>query len=322
MTSGYLLRRLLQVLPAVAGIVVVTFVVVHLAPGDPVVALAGESGDEAYLELMRAKFGLDRPLPAQFVTYAGNLLRGDLGVSYLQGRPVVAVIGDRLPATLLLMATAVTLSTTAGVALGALAARRPFGRMDLAVNATALVGSATPAFWLAQLALLTLAFRAGLFPVQGMTDARSAPGGLARAADVAHHLALPALVLAASQVALVARLTRTGLVQQLGAQYVRTARAKGISAGRVLVGHALPNALLPVVTVIGSRMVGFLFSSAVLVEVVFAWPGLGQLLLSATQTRDYPILLGLVLLVALSVVVANLLTDLTYGWIDPRIRYD
>ncbi len=319
MSHAYVLRRLLQVLPAVAGIVVVTFVVVHLAPGDPVVALAGQSGDEAYYRFMRAKFGLDQPLPAQFLTYAGNLLTGDLGVSFVQGRPVSAVIGDRLPATLLLTLPALVLSSVAGILLGAVAARRPLGPVDVAVNGAALVGYATPSFWLAQLALLTLAFGAGLFPLQGMADAREATNGLARVADVAHHLVLPVLVLAAAQLAHVTRLTRSGVVREMAAGYVRTARSKGVGLRPVLARHALPNALLPVVTVIGARL-GWLFSSAVLVEIVFAWPGLGQLLLTATQTRDYPVLLGLVLLVALTVVLANLLTDFAYGWIDPRIR--
>ncbi len=321
MTPRYVVRRVVQILPSLATIVVATFALIHAAPGDPIVALAGEAGDEAYYEFMREKYGLDRPLPQQFATYAGNLLQGDLGISFTHGRSVTSVIAERLPATLLLMVTALTVSSAVGVGLGLLAARQPFGRLDLAVNTSALVGYATPAFWLAQLALLLLAFEAGLFPIQGMTDAANPSRGFAHVLDVAHHLALPALVLAASELALVARLTRTGLLRELSTGYVRTARSKGVASGSVLVRHALPNAVLPVVTVIGTRL-GLLFSGAVLVEIVFAWPGLGRLLLSATQTRDYPILLGLVLLVAVSVLVANLITDLTYGWIDPRIRYD
>jgi peptide/nickel transport system permease protein len=319
-SSRYLLRRLAQALPTVAGIVVVIFFLIHLAPGDPIVALAGEGGDEAYYRLMRAKFGLDRPLPEQFVTYAGNVLSGDLGQSFVHRRPVVEVIFERLPATLLLMGSALALSSAAGIVVGALAARRPFGPFDLGVTAGSLVAYATPVFWLAQLALLTLAFRAGLFPVQGMTAARAPDAGLGRLVDVGRHLVLPATVLAASELALVTRLTRSGLLQEMGRDYVRAARAKGLTTARVLGRHALPNALLPVVTIIGGR-VGFLLSGAVLVEVVFAWPGLGRLLLSAAQARDYPVLLGMFLLVAFSVVVANLITDLVYARIDPRVRY-
>lgn len=320
MSARYLLRRLAQALPTVVGIVVVTFFLIHLAPGDPIVALAGESGDEEYYRFMRTKFGLDRPLPEQFVTYAGKVLNGDLGESFVHGRPVAQVIVERLPATLLLMGSALVLSSASGVVLGALAARRPFGAFDLGITAGSLVAYATPVFWLAQLALLTLAFRARLFPIQGMTAARAAHGGLAGLVDVARHLVLPATVLAASELALVTRLTRSGLLQEMGKDYVRVARAKGVTTRRVLGRHALPNALLPVVTIIGGR-VGFLLSGAVLVEVVFAWPGLGRLLLSAAQTRDYPVVLGMFLLVAFSVVVANLITDLVYARIDPRVRY-
>jgi peptide/nickel transport system permease protein len=317
---SYVARRLLQVVPATAAIFIVTFAVVHLAPGDPVTAIASGNGDQAYFEFMRRKYGLDRPLLQQFGTYVANVFQGDLGVSFGQGRRVSELIAERVPATLLLMGSALVISSVGGTLLGMLAARRPFGVMDLGVSTVALVGYALPVFWLAQLALLTVAFETGWFPIQGMTDARAGYTGMAAVVDVARHLALPALVLAASEVALVARVTRTGLIQQDVEDYMRTARSKGLSSTGSMARHALPNALLPVVTVIGSR-VGTLFSGAVLVETVFGWPGLGRLLLDAAGTRDHPILLGLVLLVAFSVVLANLVTDLVYGLIDPRIRY-
>jgi len=320
MNRRYVVRRLLQVLPAVASILIVTFAIVHAAPGDPVVAVAGESGNQEYYDFMRNKFGLDRPLPQQFVTYTGNVLTGDLGTSFAQGQRVTALIAERVPVTLLLMGTAVLLSTFGGIALGALAARRPFGPFDLAVSTTALVGYALPVFWLAQLAMLTIAFRTGWFPIQGMTDARANYTGWAHIPDVARHLALPALVLAASELALVTRMARTGILTEMDQDYVKVAQAKGLSASGALVHHALRNALLPVVTVIGTR-IGFLFSGAVLVETVFGWPGLGRLVLSAAQTRDHPVLLGMVLLVAFCLVLANLLTDLVYARVDPRIRY-
>jgi peptide/nickel transport system permease protein len=318
--ARYVARRVLQVLPTVLGILVVTFAVIQLAPGDPVVAVASGNGDAEYYAFMREKFGLDRSVPAQFLTYTANVLQGDLGVSFAQGRSVTDLIGERLPATMLLMGTALALSTVGGVVLGALAARRPFGPVDLTVSSVALVGYALPVFWVAQLALLLIAYRTGWFPIQGMTDARAAYTGWAHVADVARHLALPALVLAVSEVALVARVTRSGLLQERAREYVRTAAAKGLSTTGALVRHALPNALLPVVTIVGSR-VGFLFSGAVLVETVFGWPGLGRLLLAAAEQRDHPVMLGMVLLVAFSVVLANLLTDFAYAYIDPRIRY-
>ncbi|HWI02440.1 MAG TPA: ABC transporter permease, partial [Acidimicrobiales bacterium] len=190
MNRRYVVRRLLQVLPAVASILIVTFAVVHAAPGDPVVAVAGESGNEEYYAFMREKFGLDRPVHEQFWTYSTNVLRGDLGVSFVQGREVVDLILERVPATLLLMGTALVVSTVGGVVLGALAARRPFGPFDLGVSTGALVGYALPSFWLAQLAMLTIAFRTGWFPIQGMTDARADYTGLAHYLDVARHLVL------------------------------------------------------------------------------------------------------------------------------------
>ena len=321
MSARYAVRRLAQVVLAVAGILTVTFFIIHAAPGDPAVALAGEGADPAYVETVRAEFGLDRPLPHQFAAWVSHVVRGDLGNSLIGGEPVTDVIGDRVPATLLLVGTALVVSALAGVLLGFLVARRPFGAFDATVTTTCLVGYATPAFWLAQVAVVFLAFRAGWFPVQGMTDAREIYTGWAHVRDVAHHLVLPAAVLAFSELALVARLTRTSLIAELGKDYVRTARAVGLSERRVVGVHALRNALLPVVTVIGSR-VGAVFSGAVLVETVFAWPGLGQLLISSTRNRDYPVLLGLVLLASAAVVVTNLITDLVYGRIDPRIRYE
>src|SRR3954452_11127897 len=192
MNRRYVFRRLLQVLPAVASILIVTFAVVHFAPGYPVVAVAGERGDQAYYDFMRAKCGLDRPLPAQFLTYSHDVLRGDLGVSYVQGERVSTLIAERIPATMLLVGSALVLSTVGGIALGALAARRPFGPFDLSVSTLALVGYALPVFWLAQLAMLTIAFKTGWFPIQGMTDARGNWTGWHHVFDVARHMALPA----------------------------------------------------------------------------------------------------------------------------------
>src|ERR671936_114469 len=320
MSARYLLRRLAQVVPAVAAILVVAFIVVHAAPGDPVVALAGQSGDAAYYDFIRAKFGLDRPLHEQLLVYVGHVLRGDFGQSFVHGRPVLAVVAERLPATLLLMATALALSSVAGGLLGVAMARHADGVADLTLRTLAMVGFATPSFCLAQLAALTLALGTGLFPVHGITDARHTWSGWRHAADVLHHLALPALVLAAGELALTTRLVRVGLRQALATDYVRAARARGLPE-RAVVRHALRNALLPVVTVIGGR-IGMLCTGAALVETVFAWPGEGQLMLSAIQTRDTPVLLALFVLVSLAVIVANVVTDLTYVWLDPRIRYE
>ncbi len=319
MNGWYVVRRLLQVAPAVLGIVVVTFVLVHLAPGDPVDALAGEGASEAYLDSLRVEYGLDRSLPTQLLAYAGNVLRGDFGVSIVQGRPVSELVRARLLPTLLLTSSALVLSAVGALLLGQLAARRPFGMFDLTLNTATLVLYAMPAFWLAQIVVLTVALRTGWFPVQGFTDARGQFTGAARVVDLAHHLVLPSLVLAASEVALLARITRTGLLQEVGQDYARTARAKGLDEAQVVSRHALLNVALPVLTVVGSR-VGFLLSGAVLVETVFAWPGLGTLLVESARAQDYPVALALVILAAGSVVLANLVTDLLYASVDPRVR--
>jgi len=318
--SQYLLRRLLQIPPMLLGIVVFMFVLVHIAPGDPIVALAGEYGDEAYYAQMRAKFGLDRPLPEQLARYLSTLLRGDLGYSYSQGQPVLQIILSRMPTTLLLMVTALTLATTVGIGLGALAARRPHSATDVSITALSLFGYALLVFWLAQMMIFVLAAQLDWFPTHGLTSARERYTGLRLVLDVAHHLALPATALALNNVALVTRLTRAGLLEALTQPYTLAARAKGVAERRVLLHHALRNALLPVVTVVGGQ-IGFLFAGAVLTESVFAWPGLGRLVLDATFARDYPVLLGMFLLISLTVILANLITDVTYAFLDPRIHY-
>ena len=319
MTARYVARRLAQVLPAVAGVLLIGFLLIQLAPGDPILALAGESGDAEYYEFMRQKFGLDRPLPDQLWAYFSNVIRGDLGVSYVHGRSVAAVIGERLPATVLLTSAALVLSSIVGIGLGIYGGLRYRHPDDLLLNVTALSFYAAPVFWVGQLALLTLALGLGWFPVQGMTTAGASFTGFAAVRDVAAHLALPALVLAAQEIAAVTRLTRVGLINELASDHVRTARGKGLAERIVIVRHGLRRTLLPVVTVIGGR-IGHLVSGAVVVELVFGWPGLGRLLVGAMQNRDTPILLGMFLLVATSVIIANLLTDLVYGWLDPRIR--
>lgn len=320
MTVRYVGWRLAQVVPTCAGILLVGFLLIQLAPGDPVLALAGQNGNEAYYAFMRAKFGLDQPLPTQLAVYAGNVLRGDFGDSYVQGRPAMDAILERLPATVLLAGTAIVLSTFGGIAFGVLAASRPRGVRDIGVSTISLGLYAAPVFFVGQLAVLALAVGLGWFPVQGMTSARNPVTGWALVLDVARHLVLPAFVLAAAEFAAIARLARAGLLDELGRDHIRTARAKGVPERSVLLKHGLRRALLPVVTVIGGR-IGYLISGAVVTEVVFGWPGVGQLLLNSIQNRDAPIVLGLFVVMALIVVFANLVTDLTYAVIDPRIRY-
>lgn len=320
MNRRFVARRMLQIPPTVLGILMVAFAMVHLAPGDPILALAGEHGDDAYYAFMRHRFGLDLPLPQQFIAYVVRVARGDLGSSFVYGRSVMDVIGERVPATLLLTGSALLIAVAVALPLGILAARRPGSASDIVIVGAGLAIFSAPVFWIGQLAMLTFALHLGVFPVQGMTDAGTMTIGLERARDVVAHLALPSVVLALHEIVVLMRVTRVGLLQELTRDHVRTARAKGVSEWRVLLRHALPRALFPIIAVIGLR-IGQLLAGAVVVEVVFGWPGMGRLLLSGLEARDVPVLLGLFLLMSFAVILVNLATDLVHEARDPRIRF-
>ena len=320
-SSGRLLiRRALQSVLLILALITINFFLIHLAPGDPAHILAGQSGDEKYYEFIRAKFGLDRPLGTQLWIYLTSVLRGDFGYSLGYQQPVIAVIFERVPATLLLMLSAVTFSAVTGVVLGVEAARRKNTFPDRAINTFTLVGYSVPSFSVGHLLLIVFALYLGLFPAQNMSSAGQELSGLDYWLDVLSHLVLPMMTLAIVYLAQVMRLTRTSMLNVLGENFITTARAKGLKEGRVIYGHALRNALLPVITLIGSDF-GTLLSGAVLVETVFAWPGLGRLMIDSLAMRDYPVLMGLFLLMSTSVAVVNFITDLTYAVLDPRINY-
>jgi len=319
-SGRYALRRLGQMLLLLLGILAINFALIHLAPGDPIYMLAGQSGDERYYAEQRARYGLDRPLPEQFVRYAAGVLHGDLGYSFTYARPVLEVIAGRVPASLLLSVTALVLATVFGLALGVAAGARPGTALDAGANLLALLGAATPAFFLGQILMLVFAAGLGWFPIQGMRTARAALTGWPELLDVARHLVLPALTFCLLQLALIVRLTRVSLREALAEDFVRTARAKGLPPHLLLSRHALRHALLPVVTVVGGHA-GTIMTGAVLTEIIFAWPGLGRLLYDATLARDYPLLLALLLLASLVVLLANLAVDLLYAALDPRVRY-
>lgn len=316
----YLLRRLLQIVPMLIGIGTLTFLMIHLAPGDPIVALSGEFSTAEYQRQQEAYYGLDRPLYEQYFRYLANVLRGDFGTSYYFKQSVTSVVFERLPATLLLIIPSLFLSSTIGIWLGAVSAQQRHSIFDFGIISGALTSYAMPIFWFAQLLLLLFALQLDWFPVQGIQDVRANYSGWRLWLDVAYHMILPVVTMTSQQLALIVMLTRSGLHNELRQDYVRTAQAKGLSASRVLRRHALRNALLPVVTVIGHR-IGFLFAGAVLTETVFAWPGLGRLVISASLNRDHPLILGLFLFIGIAVLIANLLTDLAYAILDPRIRY-
>ncbi len=319
-SGWFLIRRLIQSLILILILILVNFLLIHLAPGDPVHLLAGQSGDEKYFEFIRAKFGLNQSLASQLWIYLTSVLRGDLGYSLGYKQSVFGVIIARIPATLLLTISAVLISSGAGVVLGVEAARRENSWTDRSINAFALAGYSVPSFSVGHLLLIVFALRLGLFPTQNLSSATQEVAGLAYGVDVLSHLVLPVTTLAIVYVAQIMRLTRTSMLNVLSENFVIAARAKGVSEGRVLYGHALRNALLPIVTVVGHDF-GMLLSGAVLVETVFAWPGLGRLMLDALAMRDYPVLMGLFLMISVSVIVVNLIVDLTYSALDPRIRY-
>lgn len=317
--KGRLLRRFIQSIILILLIIVFNFFLIHIAPGDPVNYLAGQSGDEQYFALIRAKFGLDQPFLTQLLVYLSNVLRGDLGYSLSHQQPVLAVILARLPATLLLVIPSIVIAAVLGIVLGVESARRPDSAFDRVINTFALLGHSLPAFSIGMLLLLLFSLQLGLFPAQGATSANQDFSGLAYVVDFISHLALPCLTLVIVQLAQILRLTRAEMMYVLEENYITAARAKGIGQTRLLYVHGLRNALIPVVTVIGSDL-GMLLSGAVLVETVFAYPGLGRLMLEAIAARDYPVLLGLLITTSTGVAIANFVTDSLYPMLDPRIK--
>ena len=318
-----LLSRLLQGLALVVAVVVLNFVLVHAAPGDPVETIAGASGgmsEELKAEL-RTQYGLDKPLVAQLGVYLGKIAQGDLGYSYFFNVPVSELIIERLPATLLLVLASVVMAFLIGTTLGVLSARKPNGLLSQLVNVVSLIGFAAPVFWTGMLLVILFASVLPWFPISGMRSVELATNasGWASIIDVLHHLVLPTATLALVYVAQYSRLARASMLDVLGSDFIRTARAKGLSEGIVLYKHALRNAVLPVITILGLQF-GNVLAGAILVETVFNWPGLGRLAFESVLRRDYPTILGVLLFSSIVVVVMNQVTDLAYRVIDPRIK--
>jgi len=322
--ASFVSTRLGKALLVMLGVVVINFFLIRLAPGDPAMVMAGESGagDAAFVQNLRQQFGLDQPQLVQLGLYLKGVASLDLGFSYRNHVPVLELILDRLPATLLLMAAAFVISIVVGVALGALAARTRYrGRhrwLDGVIMTSAMVLYATPLFWLSLLAIIVFSVLLGWLPAFGMENVMAGLSGWARIADIAQHLVLPACSLAVFFIAVYARLTRAAMLEVMGMDFVRTARAKGVPAGRVLRVHILRNALLPVVTFAGVQL-GQLAGGALLTETVFSWPGIGRLMFDALLQRDYQLLLGIFLVTSAMVVGFNLMADLLHRFLDPRI---
>lgn len=312
----YVVHRLALAVPVLLGISVVVFLMLKLIPGDPAVALLGPQAEPRDIEMLRRAWGLDRPVHEQYLTWLGHVLRGDLGLSLEQRLPVAHLVLTRFKNTVILTVASVLLSLALGLTAGVVSATRPRSVFDRLTMVAALFANSMPAFWLGLVLIFIFSLRLGWFPVSGMYSIRG-EGGIV---DLLHHLVLPAVTLGGATTAIVARLTRSSMLEVIRQDYVRTARAKGLVERRVVLGHALRNALLPVVTVVGLQ-VGFLLGGAVLTETVFSWPGVGLQLYRAISTRDIPLIQGSVLLIAVTFVVINLAVDLLYALLDPRIRY-
>ena len=304
--SGYILRRLVLAVPTLVGVTVVVFALIRLIPGDPARLVLGLQASEEEVQRLRVQLGLDQPLPVQYARFLARLLQGDLGRSVVTGEPVLREIGARLPATVQLAVTSTVVATLAGVAAGVVSATRQYSWWDYAVMTVALFGISLPVFWLGLMLMLLFSVHLRWLPA----------GGYGTPA----HLVLPTVTLAAFSVAIIARMTRSSLLEVLHQDYVRTAWAKGLNSRAVVLRHALKNALIPVVTVIGLQF-GGLLGGAILTETVFAWPGMGRLLVGAIVARDYPVVQGTVLVFAALFTLVNLAVDVLYAYVDPRIHY-
>jgi ABC-type dipeptide/oligopeptide/nickel transport system permease component len=305
--TRWIFRRLLALVPVLLGVTFLSFMLLYVVPGDPVQAVAGERYDEAVLAELRAELHLDDPLLLRYGRFLGGLLHGDLGVSYVTREPVRDAIAETFPRTLRLALAAMAIAILLGVGLGTAAAARPGSWIDRGAMLMASAGISVPVFWLGMVLILVFSMKLHWLPPSGFGD-----GDL-------RHILLPAFTLGAASAALIARMTRASLLEVLGQDYIRTARAKGLHPLRVLFVHGLRNALLPVVTVVGNDFGSYL-SGSVLTERIFAWPGLGRYTLEAVAKRDLPAIQGSILVMALVFVLVNLLVDLSYAWIDPRTR--
>ena len=333
--ARYLLRRLALTIPILLGVSLLVFLMLHSAGGDPAQSILGARADPESIAKLRQELGLDRPLLVQYVAFLSGAVRGDFGRSYRSNTPVTTEIAARFPATIELAIAAMAIAMVTGVVFGTLAAVRRHSLLDYVSSTVVLLGVSIPTFWLGLILIIIFGLWMRWLPISGRVDPRlgadpSLPfltlasvlhGNWAVAKDALRHLILPALTLAAWPAAIVARMTRASLIESLGQDYVRTARGKGLPEQLIVVGHAARNALLPVLTVVGLEF-GTLLGGAVVTETIFSWPGLGQLTVTAIGARDYQMVQGVVVLLGAVFVLLNLLVDVLYAVLDPRIRYE
>ena len=303
----YLIRRLLQTVPVLLGVATLVFALIHLVPGDPAQSMLGEGASPGEVTALRHSLGLDRPLFTQYLSFLGGIAHGNLGTSFRYGTPVAREIGARLYRTLQLALAAMAVALLVALPLGIVAAVFRKTMIDHAAMTAALAGISMPNFWLGPLLAILFSVRLGWLPVAGT-------GTLA-------HLVLPAVTLGAALAAILARMTRASVLEELRELYVLAARARGLSRTRAVVRHAFRNSLIPIVTIVGLQF-GAVLTGTIITETIFAWPGVGRLLIQSISFRDYPLVQGCILFIAVTYVFVNLLTDLAYGWLDPRIRFD
>ncbi len=312
----YILRRLVALIPVLLGISLLVFLLLQLVPGDPALALLGPMARPEDLENLRKGLGLDQPLPVQYFRWLGNVLQGDLGRSIQQRSPVLDILTERYVNTLVLTVAATLVSLVIGIPAGIISATRQYSIFDRISMLLALFGNSMPAFWLGLMSILIFSLRLRWFPAAGMWPIT----GDRTIGALLHHLTLPAVTLGIAAAAVTARITRSSVLEVIRQDYVRTAHAKGLRESKIVRRHVLRNAMLPVLTVVAVQF-GFLLGSAVITETVFSWPGLGFALFNAISVRDFPVVQGGILMVATSFVLINLLVDIAYAWVDPRIRY-
>ena len=316
----YLLTRISQI-PITLGIILgISFFLIHAAPGDPVAALAGYYVTKEYRDLIIQHYGLDQPLITQSFKYFKNVVTGDFGDSYYFKAPVFAVISTRVLPTLLLIVPSVLLSTFFGIVLGMLTVRFKSYTIGIGIPILATIIYALPTFWLGYLLILFFSVNLNIFPIQGMSNPRYSLEGWEYYIDIFKHLALPLLTMVLTQLAQVVLLVKSRLSEEIQRPYFKAALSKGLKRQSAIFNHALPNAMLPIVTVLGTRF-GFLITGSILTETVFAWPGLGRLMIIAIEVRDYPLVLGILFMLSLIILILNLITDLIYTILDPRINF-
>lgn len=319
----YVIRRSLIIIPLLIGISIITFSILRVAPGDPVTTLYGAANPQVpqyVLDRIKAKMGLDKPLWMQYLIWLRGMITGDFGFSYVNGKPVIEMIKARLWNTLKLALSSLVFSVGISVILGSISAIKRGSAFDYIFSIGSLFGISMPSYWIGLIAILIFSLRLGWFPAIGVRTLGVEFSMMGKILDEISHMVLPTVILGLGSLAFQTRLMRASMLQILGQDYIRTARAKGLGEGKVIYKHALRNALLPVVTLVGMQL-GFILSGSVLVETIFAWPGMGRLIIESATARDYSVIMATNMIISAMVLFANLITDILYAYLDPRIKY-